>query len=270
MPNNSISDKTNAFARLLNIMDELREQCPWDKKQTIESLRHLTIEETYELGDAILQNDLKGLSEEVGDVMLHMVFYARIANEQGAFDIADSLNSLCEKLISRHPHIYGTVKVKDEEEVKRNWELLKLAEKEKKGETKPSVLGGVPKGLPAMVKAFRMQEKAAKVGFDWDDATGAWEKVNEEIQEFQAATNPNDQEDEFGDLLFSLINAARLMKIDPETALERTNQKFKRRFEYVEQNLNKKWADSNLEEMDSLWNKAKQIEKEAAKEDKKG
>ncbi|MFM2268152.1 MAG: hypothetical protein RL757_1593 [Bacteroidota bacterium] len=265
MPNNSIIEKTNAFARLLNIMDELREQCPWDKKQTIESLRHLTIEETYELGDAILQNDLKGLSEEVGDVMLHMVFYARIADEQGAFDIADSLNSLCEKLISRHPHIYGTVKVKDEEEVKRNWELLKLAEKAKNGEIKPSVLGGVPKGLPAMVKAFRMQEKAAKVGFDWDNPEGAWEKVREEIEEFQATTNPNDQEDEFGDLLFSLINAARLMKIDPETALERTNQKFKRRFEFVEQNLNKTWAETKLHEMETLWDEAKKIEKDALK-----
>ncbi len=221
-----MQDKLDAFKRLLIIMDELREQCPWDRKQTMESLRNLTIEETYELADAILDNNMQEIKEEIGDVMLHMVFYSKIASETGDFDIADSLNAVCEKLINRHPHIYGDVHVEDEEEVKRNWEQLKLKEGKK------SVLSGVPKSLPAMVKAYRMQDKTAQVGFEWENAEQVWKKVEEEIQEFKEVVDvdPEKMEDEFGDIMFSLINYARFKGIDPETALEKVNRKFKNRF----------------------------------------
>jgi len=251
---NTMEQKKAAFERLLIIMDELREQCPWDKKQTLESLRNLTIEETYELADAILNNDLEEIKEETGDIMLHMVFYAKIAEEKGAFDIADSLNAICEKLINRHPHIYGDLEVEDEEEVKRNWEQLKMKEGKK------SVLSGVPASLPAMVKAYRMQEKTAQVGFEWENADQVWEKVEEEIGEFKEVADSGDQEkieDEFGDILFSLINYARFKNIDPETALEKVNRKFKKRFEYIEEKAPKSLDDMSLEEMDALWNEAK-------------
>jgi len=257
---NTIEQKKEAFARLLNIMDELREQCPWDKKQTLESLRHLTIEEVYELGDAILDNDLDEIKKELGDVMLHLVFYARIASESGAFDIADSLNFICEKLISRHPHIYGDVKVADEEEVKANWEKLKLKEGKK------SVLEGVPKSLPAMVKAQRIQDKARGVGFDWDNEEQVWEKVQEELAEFKVeadkSSNQDKIEDEFGDVLFSLINYARFKGINPEDALERTNKKFIKRFQYLETESKKDGKElgkMTLEEMDEYWNRAKTL-----------
>jgi len=251
---NTMEQKKAAFERLLIIMDELREQCPWDKKQTLESLRNLTIEETYELADAILNNDLEEIKEETGDIMLHMVFYAKIAEEKGAFDIADSLNAICEKLINRHPHIYGDLEVKDEEEVKKNWEQLKMKEGKK------SVLSGVPSSLPAMVKAYRMQDKTAQVGFEWENADQVWEKVEEEIQEFKEVADSGDTdkiEEEFGDILFSLINYARFKKIDPETALEKINRKFKFRFEYIEKHASKSLDDMTLEEMDALWNEAK-------------
>ncbi len=251
----TLQQKTEAFARLLTIMDELRAQCPWDRKQTLESLRNLTIEETYELADAILQNDLPGIKEEIGDVMLHMVFYAKIADEQGAFDIADALHAICEKLISRHPHIYGDVKVQDAEEVKRNWEQLKLKEGKK------SLLAGVPTGLPAMVKAYRMQEKTKQVGFEWENTEQVWAKVEEEIGELRENIEHNaphaDIEEEFGDVLFSLVNYARFIGVDPETALERVNRKFKSRFEYIEAQAPKPLQDMTLGEMDALWNEAK-------------
>jgi MazG family protein len=244
-----------AFERLLTIMDTLREQCPWDMKQTYESLRNLTIEEVYELAGAIVEGDIEGIREEIGDITLHMVFYARIAREAGAFDMADALNQICEKLIKRHPHIYGDIRVKDEEEVKKNWEQLKLAEGKK------SVLSGVPAGLPAMIKAYRMQEKTAQVGFEWDNKEQVWDKVTEEIEEMrealQEADDPTKREEEFGDVLFALINYARFEKIDPETALERVNQKFKRRFEYIEQHAPRSLSDMSLEEMDRLWDLAK-------------
>lgn len=247
--------KLDAFARLLTIMDELREQCPWDRKQTFQTLRNLTIEETYELADAILEEDVPGIKEEIGDLMLHMVFYAKIADEQQGFDIADALNAVCDKLIKRHPHIYGDVEVKDEEEVKRNWEQLKLKEGKK------SVLAGVPKSLPAMVKAYRMQEKTKQVGFEWENAEQVWEKVEEEIQEFKETLEQDmpqsRREEEFGDVLFSLVNYARFVNIDPETALERINQKFKKRFEYIEAHAHKSLNDMTLAEMDHLWNEAK-------------
>ncbi len=248
-----MQDKLDAFKRLLIIMDELREQCPWDRKQTMESLRNLTIEETYELADAILDNDMQEIKEEIGDVMLHMVFYSKIASETGDFDIADSLNAVCDKLINRHPHIYGDVHVEDEEEVKRNWEQLKL------NEGKKSVLSGVPKSLPAMVKAYRMQDKTAQVGFEWENAGQVWEKVEEEIQEFKEVVDvdPEKMEDEFGDILFSLINYARFKGIDPETALEKVNRKFKKRFEYIEAQATKPLTDMSLDQMDKLWNEAK-------------
>ena len=255
----NLQKKLDAFARLLKIMDELREQCPWDRKQTFETLRNLTIEETYELADAILDKNMQDIKEELGDIMLHMVFYSKIGEEKGAFDIADAMNDNCDKLISRHPHIYGDVTVKDEAEVKRNWEQLKMKEGKK------SVLGGVPKSLPAMVKAYRMQDKTAQVGFEWENAAQVWEKVEEEMGELQEAMNTKDaqaeREEEFGDVLFSLINYARFQNIDPETALERTNRKFKARFEYIEANAPKSLEDMNLEEMDALWNKAKDLEK---------
>lgn len=249
--------KLEAFGRLLKIMDELREQCPWDKKQTMQSLRNLTIEETYELADAILNEDMEEIKEEVGDIMLHMVFYSRIASETGHFDVADALNAICDKLIKRHPHIYGDVNVADEEEVKKNWEQIKLAEGKK------SVLQGVPNSLPAMVKAYRMQEKTAQVGFEWENAEQVWEKVEEEIQEFKEVPEGDQDalEDEFGDILFSLINYARFRGIDPETALEKVNRKFKSRFEYIEAQAPKSMSEMTLEEMDALWNEAKTIAK---------
>jgi XTP/dITP diphosphohydrolase len=223
---NTLEKKLEAFGRLLEIMDELREQCPWDKKQTFISLRNLTIEETYELADALLENDLKGIREEIGDIMLHMVFYAKIGSETGDFDIADALNGICDKLVARHPHIYGDVRVSGEEEVKRNWEQLNLE--------------GVPASLPAMVKAYRMQEKTKQVGFEWENAEQVWSKVEEEIGELReniAVNAPKeDIEEEFGDVLFSLVNYARFIGVDPETALERVNKKFKSRFEYIEKN----------------------------------
>jgi MazG family protein len=250
-----MQEKLKAFERLLTIMDELREKCPWDQKQTMESLRNLTIEETYELADAILDNDLPGTKEEIGDLMLHMVFYAKIASEQGAYDIADALNAICDKLIARHPHIYGDITVEDEAEVKRNWEQLKLKEGKK------SLLAGVPKSLPAVVKAYRMQEKTAQVGFEWDNTMQVWEKVQEEIgelqYELQNGGSPEKIADEFGDVLFSLINYARFIGVDPETALERTNRKFKSRFEYIEAQAPRPLKDMTLEEMDLLWNQAK-------------
>ncbi len=240
-------------------MDELREQCPWDKKQTLGSLRNLTIEETYELADAILDEDLPGIKEEIGDLLLHMVFYARIAEEQNAFDIADALHAISEKLIERHPHIYGDLKVADAEEVKQNWEKIKLRTGKK------SVLEGVPISLPAMVKAYRMQEKTAQVGFEWDTPDQVWEKVEEEMQELREALDqgqpPERVEEEFGDILFALINYARFIKVDPETALERVNRKFKKRFEYIEAHAGRDLKTMSLEEMDVLWEAAKQFDR---------
>ncbi|MCF6294073.1 MAG: nucleoside triphosphate pyrophosphohydrolase [Flavobacteriaceae bacterium] len=256
---NSRKDQLKAFDRLLTIMDELREQCPWDKKQTMQSLRHLTIEETYELGDAILDNDLKEIKGELGDLLLHIVFYAKIGSETNDFDIADVANSICEKLISRHPHIYSDVKVKDEVEVKQNWEKLKL----KEGKT--SVLEGVPKSLPALVKASRIQEKVAGVGFDWEEPNQVWEKVEEELQEFKEEVkngNKNAIEQEFGDVMFSLVNYARFLKINPENALETTNKKFTKRFQYLEnkaKTLNKPLSEMTLAEMDVFWEEAKML-----------
>lgn len=256
---NSRANQLKAFDRLLTIMDELREQCPWDKKQTMETLRHLTIEETYELGDAILDNDLEEVKKEVGDLLLHLVFYAKIGSETNSFDIADVCNSICEKLIHRHPHIYGDVKVEDEQEVKRNWEKLKL----KEGRT--SVLEGVPKSLPALVKASRIQEKVSGVGFDWEKPEQVWEKVEEELEEFKVEVAKNDtdaMESEFGDVLFSLVNYARYKNINPENALERTNKKFSKRFQYLEskaKTLNKDLKDMTLAEMDVFWEEAKKL-----------
>lgn len=256
---NSRDNQLKAFDRLLTIMDELRAQCPWDKKQTMETLRHLTIEETYELGDAILDNDLEEVKKELGDVLLHIVFYAKIGSETKDFDIADVCNSICEKLIHRHPHIYGDVKVENEEDVKRNWENLKLKE------GKSSVLEGVPKSLPALVKANRIQEKVAGVGFDWEEPSQVWEKVEEELNEFKVeveAKNQDAMESEFGDVLFSLVNYARFKNINPENALERTNKKFSKRFQYLETKakaLNKPLADMTLAEMDVFWEEAKKL-----------
>jgi len=258
---NTREQQLQAFGRLLDIMDELRLKCPWDKKQTFESLRHLTIEETYELGDAILDNDLQEIKKELGDLLLHLVFYAKIGSETGDFDIADVADSISEKLIHRHPHIYGDVVVKDEEEVKQNWENLKL----KEGKT--SVLEGVPKALPAMVKASRIQEKVAGVGFDWEKSEQVWEKVQEEMNELNAELvkgNTDTIESEFGDVLFSLINYARFIKVNPENALERTNKKFIGRFQFLEseaKKMNKSLHDMSLAEMDVFWNEAKKFEK---------
>jgi XTP/dITP diphosphohydrolase len=249
-------DKKEAFARLLNIMDDLRTKCPWDMKQTMESLRILTIEETYELSDAILSGKTDDVKEELGDLMLHLVFYARIAEETAAFTIADAINGVCEKLIARHPHIYGDVVVANEDDVKKNWEQLKLAEGKK------SVLAGVPSGLPAMVKAYRMQEKTAQFGFEWAKKEDVWQKVLEEVDEFRVAEQSSSlahQEEEFGDVLFSLINYARYAGINPETALEKVNRKFKYRFEYIETNAGKPLQEMSLEEMDALWNEAKKF-----------
>ncbi len=259
--------KLEAFDRLLTIMDELRENCPWDKKQTLESLRHLTIEETYELSDAIIENDLDEVKKELGDLMLHNVFYAKIGDERKAFDIADVLNGVCDKLIERHPHIYGDVQADDEQAVKENWEKIKLKEK---GNKKKTVLGGVPKSLPALVKAMRIQEKARGVGFDWDEPSQVWEKVEEEMSEFKEEFNiengkgidKEQAQNEFGDLLFSLINYARFVDINPEEALERTNKKFIKRFNYLEEQSSKDGkniAEMSLPEMDHYWEKAKKI-----------
>lgn len=257
-----MNDKLIAFERLLNIMDELREQCPWDSKQTLESLRYLTIEEVYELSDAILDKDLKEIEKELGDLFLHLVFYSKIGSETGHFDVASVLNEICEKLIRRHPHIYSDVKVKDEEDVKNNWERIKLSEGRK------SVLGGVPKSLPAMVKAHRIQEKARGVGFDWDNPAQVWVKVQEEMLELQneleGTNDPVKKEDELGDLLFALINYARFIGVNPEDALERTNKKFIRRFQYIETQAEahgRSLTDMNLKEMDEFWDLAKKLEK---------
>jgi XTP/dITP diphosphohydrolase len=253
------ADQLQAFDRLLTIMDELREQCPWDQKQTMETLRHLTIEETYELGDAILDKDLPEIKNELGDLLLHIVFYAKIGSETKDFDISDVINSICEKLIHRHPHIYSDVVVKDEAEVKQNWENLKL----KEGKT--SVLQGVPKSLPALVKASRIQEKVAGVGFDWEHSDQVWEKVEGEIGELKTEiVNKNQDaiEDEFGDVLFSLINYARFLDINPENALERTNKKFIKRFQYLEtkaKSLQKSLSEMTLAEMDVYWEEAKKL-----------
>jgi XTP/dITP diphosphohydrolase len=256
---NSRQQKLEAFGRLLDIMDDLREKCPWDKKQTLESLRHLTIEETYELGDAILDNDLNEIKKELGDLLLHIVFYAKIGSETGAFDIGNVANDICEKLIHRHPHIYGDVVVADEEEVKQNWEKLKLKEGKK------SVLEGVPKSLPALVKASRIQDKVKGVGFDWEEPHQVWDKVQEELRELQHEIDNANQdriESEFGDVLFSMINYARFLNVNPEDALERTNKKFIKRFQYLEsksQQLGKPLADMTLTEMDVFWEEAKKL-----------
>jgi XTP/dITP diphosphohydrolase len=263
-PDPNRESKLQAFDRLLTIMNELRENCPWDKKQTIESLRHLTIEETYELSDAILEGDLQEVKKELGDIMLHLVFYARIASEVKAFDIADVLHSVCDKLIERHPHIYGDVVADDEQTVKSNWEKIKLKQGNK------SVLEGVPKTLPALVKAIRIQDKARGVGFDWEKKEQVWEKVEEEMQEFKQEFNTESNDainqekamSEFGDLLFSLVNYARFINIDPEEALERTNKKFIKRFQYLEKESakdGKKLGEMTLAEMDQYWEKAKTL-----------
>ncbi len=256
---NSRENQLKAIDRLLTIMDELRVECPWDKKQTMQSLRHLTIEETYELGDAILDDDLQEIKNELGDLLLHIVFYAKIGSETNSFDITDVANSICEKLINRHPHIYGDVKVKNEEEVKQNWENLKLKEGKK------SVLEGVPKSLPALVKANRIQDKVAGVGFDWEEPKQVWEKLKEELNEFQEEVKANDTEKmeaEFGDVLFSMINYARFLNIDPENALERTNKKFIKRFQYLEKKAKENQLeikDMTLAQMDVFWEEAKKI-----------
>ena len=256
---NSREDQLKAFDRLLTIMDELREQCPWDRKQTMESLRHLTIEETYELGDAILDKDMEEIRKELGDVLLHLVFYSKIGSETNDFDIADVANGICDKLIDRHPHIYGDVKVENEDDVKRNWENLKLKEGKK------SVLEGVPRSLPAMVKANRIQDKVAGVGFDWEKPEQVFEKLKEELEELQYEVNENNQseiEAEFGDVLFSMVNYARFLKVNPENALERTNKKFIKRFQHLERRAkerNKSLKDMTLAEMDVFWNEAKTL-----------
>ncbi len=256
---NTRKDQLKAFDRLLTIMDELRAQCPWDKKQTMQTLRHLTIEETYELGDAILENDLEEVKKELGDVLLHIIFYAKIGSETKDFDIADVCEAISEKLIHRHPHIYGDVEVNNEEDVKRNWESIKLQEGKK------SVLEGVPHSLPALVKANRIQDKVAGVGFDWEQPEQVWEKVQEELNEFQEevkANNAEKMEAEFGDVIFSMVNYARFLNINPENALERTNKKFIKRFQYLETKattLGKSLKDMTLAEMDIYWEEAKKL-----------
>ncbi|CAM1340768.1 nucleoside triphosphate pyrophosphohydrolase [Tenacibaculum aestuarii] len=256
---NTRKQQLAAFNRLLDIMDDLREKCPWDKKQTLQSLRHLTIEETYELADAILDNDLEEIKKELGDVLLHIVFYAKIGSEKQAFDIADVANSISDKLIDRHPHIYGDVVVENEEEVKQNWEKLKLKEGKK------SVLEGVPKSLPAVVKASRIQDKVAGVGFDWEEPHQVWEKVQEELSELNDEIKNNNQEKiekEFGDVLFSMINYARFIRVNPENALEKTNKKFINRFQYLEEAAKKEGkqlSDMTLAEMDVHWENSKEF-----------
>ena len=252
------SNLQTAFQRLVTIMDELREQCPWDKKQTIQTLRQLTIEETYELADAITESDWKGIKEELGDILLHVIFYAKIGSEQNQFTLEEVLTGISEKLIFRHPHIYGDVKVNDEEDVKRNWEKLKL----KEGKT--SILSGVPKALPSMVKAMRLQEKAKQVGFEWENKEQVWEKVEEEMQELKEVLDTGQQEkveEEFGDLVFSLVNYARFLHVDAENALERTNKKFIHRFTQMEKQVReqgKELTSMSLQEMDVIWNSIKQ------------
>ena len=254
---NSREQQIQAFERLLDIMDDLREKCPWDRKQTMQSLRHLTIEETYELGEAILDNDREEIKKELGDLLLHIVFYAKIGSESADFDIADVANGICDKLIDRHPHIYGDVVVNDEEDVKRNWENLKLKE------GKNSVLEGVPKSLPSLVKASRIQDKVAGVGFDWEEPHQVFDKLKEELEELQYEIDngsPDKIESEFGDVLFSMINYARFLKVNPEDALERTNKKFIKRFQYLEmkaKEINKELKDMTLSEMDIFWEEAK-------------
>jgi len=256
-----MKEKLAAFERLLKIMDDLRAQCPWDKKQTLESLRYLTIEETYELSDAILEKDMDGIKKELGDLMLHLVFYSKIGSETGNFDIKDVLDGISEKLIERHPHIYGNVDVATAEDVKNNWEKIKLREKDRK-----SVLEGVPNSLPSMVKAYRMQEKARGVGFDWKNSKEVWGKVLEEMDELKVEVKAGDaekKEKEFGDLLFSLINYARHIDVNPEDALERTNKRFAKRFQYIEEQARKNGRplkDMEFEEMDAFWNEAKMNE----------
>lgn len=263
-PSTTASTPASAFERLLTIMDDLRMNCPWDKKQTLESLRHLTIEETYELSDAILSGDMPEIRKELGDIMLHLVFYARIGSETNDFNITDVLNGICDKLITRHPHIYSDVEVNDENDVKRNWEQIKLKEGNR------SVLGGVPISLPALVKASRIQEKARGVGFDWEEKSQVWAKVEEEMQEFKEEFNVEDEttidhekaESEFGDLLFSLINYARFININPEDALEKTNRKFIKRFQYLEDKAREngqQLQEMTLAEMDIFWNEAKKL-----------
>ena len=255
---NSRAEKLEAFGRLLDIMDTLRAECPWDKKQTLESLRHLTIEETYELADAIEENDLQEIKKELGDLMLQMVFYSKIGSEKGAFDVADVLNAVCDKLIHRHPHIYGDVEAATEDEVKANWEAIKLKEKGTQ-----SVLQGVPRGLPALVKAIRIGDKARGAGFDWDQPQDVWAKIKEELGEFESAQKSGNQqeiESELGDVLFSIVNFARLSNLDPELALERTNKKFIYRFTYMEKKARDQGKSLNnmtLPEMELLWNEAK-------------
>ncbi len=264
--NFSSDPRLEAFKRLLDIMDDLREKCPWDREQTMESLRHLTIEETYELGDAILQNDLQEVKKELGDLALHIVFYSKIGMEKGAFDIADVLNGICEKLIIRHPHIYGDVKADTPDQVKQNWEQIKLKEGRK------SVLEGVPKGLPSLVKAQRIQDKAAGVGFDWDHAEQVWEKVQEELTELRDEVqvgNAAKTEEEMGDVFFALVNYARFLGVNPEDALERTNMKFINRFSFMEKAISadgKNMKDMPLEELDVYWNRSKKSESSPNKE----
>ncbi len=247
-----------AFSRLVGIMNDLREKCPWDRKQTVQSLRQMTIEETYELADAITENNWPAIREELGDLLLHIVFYAKIGSEQKQFELTDVINGICDKLVSRHPHIYGDLEVKDDEEVKRNWEKLKLKEGKK------SVLSGVPLSLPAVVKAMRLQEKAKQVGFEWDTREQVWEKVEEEIQELKAALesgSPDKTEEEFGDVMFSLVNYARFLQVDAENALERTNKKFIHRFTSMEQRAlqnGRQLDEMTLQEMDAIWNTIKQ------------
>lgn len=251
--------KAAAFLRLVKIMDELREQCPWDRKQTIHTLRSMTIEETYELVDSIDREDWKGIREELGDLLLHLLFYSKIGSEQNQFQLEDVINGICDKLVLRHPHIYGDVKVADEEEVKRNWEKIKASEGKK------STLEGVPRSLPAIVKALRVQEKAKQVGFEWESRDDVWKKVEEETAELKEAITGKNQEEieaEFGDLLFSLVNYARFLQVDPETALERTNRKFIQRFQQMESiagEQGKKLTDLNLDEMDAIWNQVKKL-----------
>ena len=256
-----MSESVTAFSRLVTIMDELREKCPWDKKQTIHTLRSMTLEETYELADAITEEDWTGIKEELGDLLLHIVFYSKIGTEQNKFTLDEMIDGICEKLIIRHPHIYGQVKVENEDDVKRNWEKIKLQEGKK------SVLSGVPPSLPAIVKALRIQEKVKQVGFEWEKKEDVWKKVEEEISELKEAEEQAEQgyiEEEFGDLLFSLVNYARFLKIDPETALEKTNKKFIKRFQQMEQlaETNEKGlSEMNPDELDVLWNNVKQKNK---------
>ncbi|MBI3510037.1 MAG: nucleoside triphosphate pyrophosphohydrolase [Bacteroidetes bacterium] len=261
----STEEKKAAFERMLIIMDELRAQCPWDKKQTMESLRHLTIEEMYELADAILEKNTTGIKKELGDVLLHIIFYAKIASETNEFDIADVIHAECDKLVNRHPHIYGDVKVENEQQVKENWEKIKLKEKDSMtGDGFRSVLAGVPVSLPAIVKAWRMQEKARAVGFDWEKPEHVWNKVEEELCELKTEVEKKSSlekvEEEFGDTLFALINYARFIGVNPEDALEKTNKKFIKRFQFLEkesQKDGKKLGQMSLAEMDEYWNRAK-------------